>query len=99
MRYNEAMTAWRRLVILQLLFKAPAYTLHEVDLKRLLAGRGQAVGRDALRTDLSWLNEQGLVLTEHPDDVWFAQLTAKGGDVQQGLTEVPGVSRPEPGGL
>lgn len=96
MNYNEHMTAHRRLTILQLLGDANAYTLHELDLKKARAGRGQAVGTDLLRADLQWLHEQGLVLAQQPDGVWLATLTAKGGDVQQGLSTVPGVARPEP---
>jgi repressor of nif and glnA expression len=99
MNYNENMTAFRRLVILALLRSAPAYTLHEVTLKESLAKRGQAVGTDALRADLQWLHEQGLIFAEHPDGVWFAQLTARGDDVERGLTQVPGVARPEPQAL
>jgi len=69
MNYEESMVAFRRLVILRLLDAAPAYTLHEVNLKQALAKRGQAVGTDALRGDLQWLHEQGLAFVEHPDGV------------------------------
>jgi len=94
--YNEHMTAHRRLTILELLNSATTYTLHEVDMKTALANRGQAVGTDALRADLQWLHEQGLMLANQPGGVWFATLTAKGGDVRQGLSFMPGVARPEP---
>ncbi|NJA04175.1 hypothetical protein ACQE3E_15615 [Methylomonas sp. MED-D] len=97
MNYNEKMTEHRRLAILELLAGAYTYTLHEVDLKNALAQRAQAVGTDVLRADLAWLNEQGLVRAEQPGGVWMATLTARGGDVRQGLSTVPGVARPEPG--
>ena len=96
MTYNEDITAHQRLAILQLLSGAVAYTLHEVDLKKSLSARGQAVGTDTLRTLLQWLHEQGLVLAKQPDGIWLATLTATGGDVRQGLSTVPGVARPEP---
>ena len=96
MDYNQHITAHRRLTILSLLNAVYSYTLHELDLKQLLSGRGQAVATDILRADLHWLHEQGLVLAKQPDGIWFATLTAKGGDVQQGLSTVPGVARPEP---
>ncbi|WP_031438189.1 VpaChn25_0724 family phage protein [Methylobacter tundripaludum] len=96
MDYNAFMTAHRRLTILQLLNAASAYTLHELDLKNVLAAHGQVASTDQLRSDLQWLHEQGLVLAKQPDGVWFATLTARGGDVQQGLSTVPGVARPEP---
>lgn len=96
MDYNEPLTALRRLSILNLLNDAAAYTLHEVDLKAALSRQGRAVGTDSLRADLQWLHEQGLVLASQAGSVWFATLTAKGGDVRQGLSSVPGVARPEP---
>ena len=96
MDYNEHMTAHRRLAILQLLSEAVAYTLHEVDLKKSLLARGQAVSTDVLRAQLQWLHEQGLVLAKQPDGIWLATLTATGGDVRRGLSTVPGVARPEP---
>lgn len=96
MDYNAHMTAHRRLTILELLNAANAYTLHEVDIKAGLAAQAQAVGTDLLRSDLQWLHEQGLLLANQPGSVWFATLTAKGGDVRQGLSSVPGVARPDP---
>jgi hypothetical protein len=96
MNYRDQLTAQRRLAILSLLNHAGAYTLHEIDLKKTLSSRGQAVATDLLRSDLQWLHEQGLVLAKQPDGVWLATLTARGGDVQQGLSTVPGVARPEP---
>ena len=96
MNYNEHITAHRRLTVLGILEQSNVYTAHEVDIKHALSSRGLAVSTDNLRADLQWLHEQGLVLALHPDEVWFATLTAKGGDVQQGLASVPGVARPEP---
>lgn len=94
--YADLIVANRRLAILSLLNAANAYTLHEVDLKKALSSRGQAASTDLVRADLQWLHEQGLVLAKQPDGVWLATLTARGGDVQQGLSVVPGVARPEP---
>ncbi len=94
--YPDLILAHRRLAILSLLNAANAYTLHEVDLKKALSSRGQAASTDLLRADLQWLHEQGLVLAKQPDGIWLATLTARGGDVQQGLAVVPGVARPEP---
>lgn len=94
--YNELITTHKRLAILQLLSEAAAYTLHELDLKRALSARGQALGSDQLRANLQWLHEQGLILAKQPEGIWLATLTARGGDVREGLTVVPGVARPEP---
>lgn len=95
MDYNEHLTAHRRMTILEQLNDAAAYTLHEVDIKTLLSTNGQAVSSDTLRSDLQWLHEQGLVLATRTSSIWIATLTAKGGDVQQGLSHVPGVAKPE----
>lgn len=96
MDYNEHMAAYRRLSILNILNGAPAYTLHEVAIKSGLSANGQATGTDTLRADLQWLHEQGLVMASQPGGVWIASLTARGGDVREGLLSVPGVARPEP---
>lgn len=97
MNYNDYMATHRRLTILSLLAAAAAYTLHEVHLKTALKERAEAVSTDVLRAELQWLHEQGLVLAKHADGFWLATLTARGGDVEQGLATVPGVARPEPG--
>ncbi len=94
--YNEEMARYRRLSILSLLSGAAAYTLHEHHLKIGLASQGQPVGTDGLRSDLQWLNEQGLAYIQKPEGVWVATLTAKGDDVRQGLSHNPGVALPEP---
>jgi len=96
MGYQQHITEHRRLAVLKLLNDAAAYTLHEQDIKKILSAHGQATGTDILRADLQWLHEQGLVLASQPGGVWIATLTARGGDVQQGLSTVPGVARPEP---
>lgn len=97
MSYNQFMTAHRRLTILILLASASAYTLHEQPLKQSLAGQAEGVSTDVLRADLQWLHEQGLVVAKQDNGFWFATLTARGNDVRQGLSTVPGVARPEPG--
>ncbi|MDD5271096.1 MAG: hypothetical protein PHU14_00125 [Methylovulum sp.] len=94
--YNEEMTKFRRLAILNLLSGATSYTLHEHHIKSGLANQGQAIGTDGLRSDLQWLGEQGLAYIQKPEGVWVATLTAKGDDVRQGLSHNPGVALPEP---
>jgi len=98
MQFSERMSAGRRLVILVVLKGAPEFTCHEYRLAELMAGdHGDAVGRDALRTELAWLEEQGLVLNQQtPQGLWISTLTVRGEDVATGRTVVPGVSRPRP---
>ncbi|PPD19099.1 MAG: hypothetical protein CTY18_06025 [Methylomonas sp.] len=94
--YNQHMAGHRRLNILNLLDNALVYTLNEVDVKAQLAALGQNVSTDTLRGDLQWLHEQGLVYAKHEAGIWVTTLTSRGGDVRMGLSEVPGVARPEP---
>lgn len=94
--YTDFMRASLRLAILQLLYAAPSYTLNDIDLKKSLSARGQAVSSDILRSNLQWLHEQSLLLATQSPDFWVVTLTATGGDVVNGLTTVPNVARPEP---
>lgn len=86
----------RRLVILMLLSKSGGYGANEFLLRSGLAGSGHAIGRDLLRTELSWLTEQGLIDVSDIDGTVIAKLSARGADVACGVVVVPGVKRPEP---
>lgn len=97
MNYPELVRADRRLVILRLLAKSEGYSANEHLLRTAAGTYGHKVSSDALRTDLAWLQEQGLLLLEQIADITVATLTARGNDVQAGLAHVPGVKRPEAG--
>jgi len=87
----------RRLVLLRLLQEQPGYRTNTSILHAGLHHLGVASSRDDVRTDLAWLQEQGLVaLSEAVPGVLVATLTARGSDVVSGQTLVPGVSRPSP---
>lgn len=94
---NTHLEADRRLMILRLLAEAPDYRANAWLLQSALAAVGHAVGVDRLRTELAWLEEQGLVALEQVGGVTLARLTARGGDVAAGRAIVPGVRRPAPG--
>jgi len=96
MRYEELVAADRRLLILQALEQAPDYALRETVLMRLLEGERLAVGQDALRGELAWLADRGLVTVEYHDAVQAARITARGADVATGRSAVDGVERPRP---
>ena len=93
--YSDFMIEALRLLILQELQKAPAYTHNAYTLKKLLQQHGEAASTDTLKTQLQWLHEQGLVLVKQ-EAIWIATLTARGDDVANGLSHVPNVARPEP---
>ena len=97
MAYRDALDADRRLVILQLLEKSTGYTANEYTIYAALPGFGHEASMDRVRTDLAWLDEQGLVALDAPGGVHLAKLTQRGLDVATGRATVDGVKRPGPG--
>jgi hypothetical protein len=100
MNFAEAMREQARLQALRALASAPDYTAADTVLQRVLQADGVAVAMSSLRIELSWLNEQGFVVTQRPGGatgVTIATLTDRGLDVAQGLSFPPGVARPRPG--
>ena len=97
--YPDLVTSDIRLVLLRLLIKAPGYTFNSSILHKLLGEKtGYKVPRDKAITELSWLQEQGLVSLEEGIGCYIATITQRGLDVADGSTSVPGVNRPSPRG-
>lgn len=94
MSYREVMAADQRLIVLQALEEDPGYSHNEGVLRSVLATMGHQVSRDALRTELAWLQEQGLIMVSDAGGVQVAKLTSRGQDVALGSARVPGVARP-----
>lgn len=92
--FAEFIRADVRLVALRLLAEMPAYRSNSSVLTMALERYGHAVSRDQVKTELRWLEEQGLVTVEDLDTVFVATLTERGQDVANGRTMVPGVKRP-----
>lgn len=90
-----AVEGWRRRVLLHVLGQATAGRANDSVLQMALARAGLSASRDVVRTELSWLREQGLVTLEEFDDLAVAVLTRRGRDVADGLADVPGVARRE----
>lgn len=98
MSYQDFQTAGRRLGILRILQRRNQFTSNEYSLNDELGGNyGHHVSKDALHTDLAWLEEQGLVIVQQPRAGWIATLTSRGADVAEGRATVPGIARPQPG--
>ncbi len=89
----------RRLVILRLLAEDADYRINSSLIQRGLDMYAHAVSRDALHTELHWLQEQGLVTLESLNSVLIVTLSQRGLDTSQGRAVVPGVKRPGPGAL
>jgi hypothetical protein len=98
MTYANFVAENRRCAMLRFLADDTDYTINDSLLDSALAAIGHAVSRDLLRTEIAWLEEQGLVTVRKEMDgrVLVITLTGRGLDVAQGRTVVPGVQRPRP---
>lgn len=87
-----------RLAILRALAEASAHTANDSVLAMVMEQLGLPVTRDQLRTQLGWLEEQGLIRLSRPTDTLIvAGLRERGADVALGRAHVEGVQRPSPG--
>lgn len=102
MSLSQLLAADRRLCVLRFLSEDRDYTLNESLIQDALSLVGHAMSRDAVRTELAWLAEQGLVDIRHEalgaKELVIASLTQRGDDVATGRASVPGVKRPGPPG-
>lgn len=88
-----------RLAILRALTEAPGtHTANDSVLIMVMEQLGLPLTRDQLRTQLGWLEEQGLIRLARPtDSLIVATLRERGADVAVGRAHVDGVQRPSPG--
>lgn len=96
--FAELKTADLRLVVLRLLSEDAGYATNDSILREALCGFGHTVSRDRVKTELRWLEEQGLVTLQEIATVLIARLTSRGHDVAEGRARVDGVKRPGPRG-
>lgn len=97
MSYRDIETAGIRLAALQLLEQDPDYSHNEQILQRMLeAHYAHGVSGDRLRTELRWLEEQGLVAITDVVGLYVVKLTRRGEDVALGRARAEGVARPRP---
>jgi Fe2+ or Zn2+ uptake regulation protein len=87
-----------RLAILRALTEASAHTANDSVLSMVMEQLGLPVTRDQLRTQLGWLEEQGLIRISRPTDTLLVvALRERGADVALGRAHVEGIQRPSPG--
>ena len=98
MRYADYLREDQRLVILRILSEMPSYSSNSSVIWSVLTRYGHSPSRDKVKTELRWLEEQGLVTVENIETVLVARLTERGGDVSAGRAIVDGVKRPGAGG-
>ncbi len=89
----------RRALILSSLDEAGGNRLSDLSVKSVLALFAHLISTDQVRTDLHWLEQQGLVRVQREvstgGEIWMVQLLDLGQDVARGLSH-PGVRRQAP---
>ena len=94
MSYETTIQEHLRITILKLLEEDPDYTLNESLVADLTVNFGFNPSRDRVRTELSWLQEQGLVKINTTNSLALVTLTERGSDVAKGRVTIPGIKRP-----
>jgi repressor of nif and glnA expression len=92
MSIRNVLDADQRLVLLRSLDDCGG-DANESVLQDCLGLYGHNVSRDAVRTHMAWLSEQGLVQVEDLAGCHVATLTGRGDDVLNGRATVPGVKK------
>lgn len=94
-QFAEFLREDQRLVILRVLASVPSYTANSSVLHGALGQVGHYPSRDQVRTEIRWLEEQGLVTVDAAAfELLIARLTERGADVAAARAVVPGVKRP-----
>ncbi|CCN69770.1 hypothetical protein [Vibrio nigripulchritudo] len=93
---KELLQKDRRLVILRVLYESAGYTANDSVLDCGLDAYGHKVSRDLVKTELTWLQEQGLITNKDLEGTLVSTITQHGIDVATGQAINPGVKRPRP---
>lgn len=96
MSFQQVLQEDRRLVILRTLQDGGGYSQNEFVIRTMLGQLGHNISNDLVRTELSWLEEQGLLTMVDVMGTRVATITTRGKDTALGYTTVPGVKKPEP---
>jgi len=97
MMFAELIAKDMRLVILRSMVE-DGNSLNESMLQSVLEMFGHTVSRDRVRTEMRWLEEQGLIRVEDVHGVLVGRLTGRGADVAEGRCRIDGVKAPRPKG-
>ena len=92
--FTEYLREDQRLVMLRILVNMPSYKANSSVLTNVLGEYGHSPSRDLVKTELLWLQEQGLVSIDDISSLLIATLTERGADVAAGRAQVPGVKKP-----
>ncbi len=91
--FQNTLLAERRRFILDILNLSSPPKLNHRALAVVLEQYGLRPADDALRGDLRWLFERGLITIEYLDNILIAALTQRGRDASADRLRVDGVSR------
>lgn len=92
---RDLLASDRRLVLLRSLTEC-GNSANESVLQTCLEAYGHRMSRDAVQTELAWLDEQRLIRLSDVSGCYVAEITGRGVDVAAGLATVPGVKKPRP---
>jgi Fe2+ or Zn2+ uptake regulation protein len=94
--YSDHFAGHLRLAILRVLSELPGYKSNDSLLTSAVDALGVPATRDQVRTELAWLQEQRLVVTDEPGLIrlLIAVATERGLEVAAGRVQQPGVQRP-----
>lgn len=94
--FKTLVTEAARLTILQVLEQDVDYSHNQNILQTILESLGHSLSSDRIRTELRWLEEQGLISVESVSGLLIAKLNQRGLDVAKGRSRVDGIARPQP---
>lgn len=86
----------RRYQILYLLSKEPDYAMNDILMHKALKMIGHGVDPDLLKSDLHWLEMQGLIKNESVGSFTVSKINRRGVSVAEGDAFIPGISRSTP---
>ncbi|MEW4983085.1 MAG: hypothetical protein AB1Y26_07620 [Cycloclasticus sp.] len=98
MSYAKIVSEDIRRRVLEILESDPDFSHNEGIIQQALGFVGHNISSDKLRTELAWLNEQGLISTQDVSGVVIAKLTTRGEDIALNRGSAPGVARSRPQG-
>jgi hypothetical protein len=93
----SVLTDHLRLTILRVLHSSPGLTANSSIIQGVCGEFGVVVSRDVVKTEIAWLEEQGLLKSQPIGQMVVATISERGLDVAEGRAIVPGVQRPAPG--
>lgn len=94
MSFSDYLRKDLRLVCLRVLTEMPQFRSNSSVIAGVLHQFGHSATRDQIKTELRWLDEQGLVTVADAGSVLVAILTERGQDVAEGRAVVDGIARP-----